>query len=386
MAIAKTVDNNLLLNAWQRVVDENEYSFNQVAGKGAPLNKNCDVYIQSDRETIARALDQSLKKIARVLRYWPRPKWFQGTLHLGAGVPTRFEYLQTNTTEEGGSWKLIEFGQRATTLIDDNATVTYSDSGYGVNDTATISVATSVTNPDEIQIFFRTADGAPGAADPRYQIEPARVSISGGVATIVASRWLFVKPNTIWDVPWVVGDPNNRERNKADSANTSSNFVTDVDVYRVYNDTTTQLELLDTNNDVLDTFTAEIVDDELGGFTFTRDCWDSWRCYCHHPTRLRVSYRAGQPLVNGYMDAELEDAIVRLANVLMPVELCTFQAPTKNRWENDRNPMVQQNISVLTPADLKNGFGSTLAGAVYAWRTAVDRSIASGGKITMRMR
>lgn len=380
------VENNLLLNTWPRVMNENIWTFNQIAGEGAPLNENCDVYIQPERDQIARALDGSLKKIARLLKYWPRPKWFQNTIPFGGGLPMRNQWLQTLTPEADGSWKLIEFGKRATTLIQAGAPVTYSDvGGYGINNTATITVpAGALTNTDEIQVFFQVADGANAAASPRFQIEPAQVTLTAGNFIITIDRSLMVKPS-VWATPYVVTDPNRNERNIVDNANASTGFVTAVDVYRVYNDTTTQLEVLDWNNAVLDTFTGVVVDGELGLFSFTRECEAALWCYCNRPVRVRVNYRAGLPLLDGYMDSELEEAIIRLANVLMPVELCTFCAPTKNAWEQDRRPAVRDQVSILSPEAVHNTFGYVSYGAVYAYRTAVDRATATGGKITRRV-
>lgn len=353
-----------------------------------PLNANCEVYLQpSEREPIARALGSSYQKIARLLNYTPSPDWFSNTLSFGKGIPSRWEYFQTSTPKENGSWKLQDFGQRGATVILAAAPIVYSDvGGYGVNNTATITAPTTVTNPDEIQVFFQVSDGSPNVADSRYQIEPVIVTIAGGIATITADRSLFIKPS-VWATPYLVTDPNNQTPNAADNANASLDFITAVDVYRVFNDTTTQLEVLDWNNAVIGTFAGVIVNSELGIFTFTNDCWD-WilGCCCNRPVRLRVNYYAGLPLVNGYMDNELEDAIVRLANTLMPTALCPFCEATKNRWEQDRNPSVRDRIAIITQQAAQNTFGLTSYGAVFAYQTAIDRRIVSGGKITTSLR
>lgn len=390
MAISPYLKNNKLLNAWPRVMQESIGTFNQIAGKGMPLNANCSVYIQpTEREPIARALNASYNKIARLLAYAPRPDWFSDTFTFGNGIPTRAEYFQTKSVENGGSWMLQTFGKRATTLLQAAAPITYSDvGGYGVNNTATITVpAGALTNTDEIQIFFQVSDGAPGVADERYQIEPAIVTLTGGNFVITADRSLFIKPS-VWATPYKVSDPNNQDINAADNANASTDFITAVDVYRVYNDTTTQLEVLDWNNAVIGTFNGVIVEDgQLGLFGFERSCWnDLLGCCCNRPVRLRVNYYAGLPLVNGYMDAEIEDAIVRLANVLMPTALCPFCEATKNRWEQDRNPSVRDRIAIITQQAAQNAFGYTSYGAIYAYQTAVDMRITSGGSITTHLR
>lgn len=380
MAISKQVQNNNLLNAWARVMNEFPFTFNQALGAGAPLTNNCNVYIQPEREDIARALDAAIKKMARVLHFWPRPQWFGDTLPLG-NRSIWGQIWQTQT-----SWKLIELGQRAATLIEGDAPVVFSKSPAGavIDNLATITVATTITDPAEIQVFFRSADGAPGDGDARYQIEPITVEISGGVATITADRALFVRPDTIWDVPFKLDDPNFTERNYANTGGTTG-FVEFVDVYRVYSDTNAQIEILDRNNAVLDTFGGTIYDAELGMFQLSESCC-SFVQSCGYAQRVRVHYRAGEALTYGLMDSELEDAIIRLANVLMPNELCSFCQRANDRFNQDRSPMVEQNVAILTANDVKNEFGSVLQGAVWAWKVATDRALAGGGKLTRNYR
>lgn len=379
MAISKQVENNNLLNAWPRVMNEMPFIFNQATGSGAPLTKNCHVYIQPEREDIARALDASIKKMARVLHYWPRPKWFVDTLP----ISRTSVWGQIWKTQSG---KLIEFGQRGATLIEADTTVTYSKSPAGAtaDNLATITVPTSVTDPAEIQLFFRVVDGAPEAGDLRYQIEPIQVSISGGQATITADRALFVKPNTIWDVPFQLDDPNFTTRNYANTGQ-STDFVEKVDVYRVFNDPTTQIEVLDGNNVSLGAYDAVIVDATLGLFEFSQSCC-SFIQSCGYAARVRVNYRAGEALTYGQMDSEFEDAIIRLSSVLMPNELCAFCTRAKDRWEQDRSPLIVENTAVLTANDVNNEFGSVLQGAVWAYRVALDRAIQTGGKLTRNWR
>lgn len=389
MAISTYLKNHLLLNRYPFVMGERIPTFNQIAGRGAPLNANCDVYVLPDRNDIQRALNSSYDKISRLLGYVPRPEWFQNTFTFGKGIPTRFEYFQTKSADNGGSWMLQDFGQRAVTLIQAAAPIVYSDQGgYGVDNTATITVpAGALTDTDEIQIFFTVTDGAPGVADERYQIEPATVTLSGGNFIITADRSLFVKLS-IWATPYVVTDPNQLERNAADNATGSPDFITTVDVYRVYNDNTIQIEVLDWNSTLITTVDGVIIEDgQLGLFSIHNDCWNEiLGCCCQRPVRLRVSYLAGQPLVNGFMDSELEEAIIRLANTLMPTALCAFCEATKNRWEQDRNPSVRDRMAIITQQAAQNYFGLTSYGAVYAYQTAIDRRIVAGGSITSHLR
>lgn len=383
MAISKQVENNNLLNAWARVMNEQTFVFNQAQGDGAPLNNNCDVYIQAEREDIARALDAAIQKMARVLRFWPRPKWFSDTINLGSND------VWNQIWKPPSSGKIIELGQRATTLILADAAITYSKSPAGaiIDNLATIGpIATSVTDPDEIQLFFRQADGAPGGGDPRYQIEPITVSISGGAATITADRALFVKPDTIWDVPFQLSDPNFTERNYADTGS-ATDFVTMVDVYRVYNDTTTPVDILDRNNDVLGSFDGKIWDARVGLIQLSDTCCQ-FISSCRPAQKARIHYRAGEALVYGLMDSELEEACVRLANTLMPDPLCSFRNRTQDRWKQDREaPVDQSGNAIVAEGIMNNGFGNFMRGTVWAWNVATDRAInRTSGKLTRNWR
>ncbi len=120
MAISKYVPVYGLLNAWQRINREDVWHFGQCAGQGAPLG-DCTVYIQEDRESIADALNEAFNLFTTYLGYYPRPTWSEQTIRLGGGVPYQLQRLKA---EHG---YLIEFGQRATSLIQANVAVTYSD-------------------------------------------------------------------------------------------------------------------------------------------------------------------------------------------------------------------------------------------------------------------
>lgn len=377
MAISEYVPVYNLLNAWQRINQESIWRFNQAAGTGAPLGE-CPVYIQDDREQIAEALNDAWQLFTTYLGYYPSPVWTSETIRLGGGRPYQLQRLAAKVGY------LVEFGQRATSLIQASAAVTYSDTDNdGVDDTATITVASTV-DVDEVQIFFRTADGAPGAADERYQIEPVSVTASGGNISIRGHRALFVKPSTIWNIPYTPTDPNFRTRNYADTAS-ATGFLTSVDVYRVYNDTTVTGQLIsdpiwtqgtDLDGNILTSADVRITDAERGRFEVRTDC--SAVLNCVGPLEaVRVYYRAGYPLVNGQMDNQLLRGIIRLANANMYRKLCTFCPETADIWEQDRTPAGAAENPVAT-RHANNPFG-LMKGQVAAWLTVLARTQPSGG-------
>lgn len=372
MAISENYETHYLLNAWQRLNQENIWHFNQCAGNGAPLSE-CGVYLQSDREQITESLLDAWDKVTTYLGYFPQPTWTVEDIPFGGGSPWQ---LQTLRLKYG---HFIEWGQRAATLIQAGAAITYSDAdGDGVDDTATMTVNGVTATAEEIQIFFRTADGAPGAGDARYQIEPVKVSVAGGVATITGHRALFVKPDTIWDVPYNPSDPNYRTRNYADTA-LATGFVTAVDVYRVYNDSTVQAQILSDpllgwdmsspGTTVVDAALARIVNAKAGIFQARFDCG---QCGPPYPQYARVYYRSGLPLANGQPDIGILRAIIRLANANMYRKLCTFCPETAEIWNQDREQ------ETIAQRHVGNPFG-TLRGQVAAWITVLSRAQVKGG-------
>lgn len=388
MAISKQYPTFALLNRWQTVLDVNEWHFNQIAGQGAPfVGDNCtQVWIQPEREHVARALHNAVKKMKDAMGFYPRPVYLSERIPFGRGTPWQLQRLQT----KWGNRKLIEFGQRAASVISAGATVTYSDSdGDGVPDLATITVSSGVST-DEVALFFRTADGATSAAHELWEITPITVTQSGGTTTITAPRAYFVKPSTIWNIPRQSSDPNGLEKN-AGGTMQSGDFVTAVDVYRVYTDTTTPLQVYgdpiytqstSLSQNLATTGVARIVDADLGLFEArVENC----ACIDHHIQGVQVYYKAGQALEYTHMQSEMEEACIRLANTLMPQQVSTLCDVTWNMWAEDRQSMKVDNMVILQERDTGNPFGLK-QGQVAAWHVARQYKLASGGKLTKAMR
>lgn len=127
--------------------------------------------------------------------------------------------------------KLLRAGRRATEEIELGATVVYSDEDSDdIFETATITVATTVTDPNEIRLF-RDGENAHPSWEYRW---PRSISISGGTATIVIDSWHLVDPSL---QNWAPSISNSVEGIRVDTGD-ASKFVSTVDVYRVYTDTT----------------------------------------------------------------------------------------------------------------------------------------------------
>jgi hypothetical protein len=381
MAVS-TVPTLKFLNAWARVMLEDTWRFNQVQGNGVPRNTQADAFIQPDRDEVARALNDAVYRIIDYLEYFPRPTYITDEIiPLGWGSPYQFQTLETRYKH------LIEFGSRATTLIDDDVSVVYSANIAGKPiDKATITVTTDV-DVSEIQVFFRTADGAPAAADELYEIEPLKVTRTNATTVeITGHRALFVRPDTIWDVPYTFDDGNLTQRHYADIEQ-SADFVTKVDVYRVYTTTTSAVQLVsdgylyDCGSPSTNTYTAagaRIVNPRLGIFQVRAS-----DCGCGKPFEsVKANYKAGLALVRGQVDTVLEEAIVRFANTFFGQKPTDMTNRVNEKWTYDRDFMEQNG---LQPGDAKNPFGIQ-RGAIFAWRTIMNPRfmIGKGGKLTAR--
>lgn len=307
-----------LLNRWPIVMHEIAWRFNQISGAGVRqvANSQNQVYIQYERDYIAQTLLDAAVQASEYLGYPPAPMWIEDEIVTidsdciwsGQTLSTRFGYVQA-------------FGKRAASLIASNVNVSYSASDGGVLDTATLATVSGVTNiaEDEIQVFFRTADGAVSAGSEYWQIDGLTIAKSGDTAVISGPRWLFVHPTTVWAKEYKsTTDLENWTKFEGDVA-TAAHFVTQVDVYRVYADASSAAQLI-LNPQIATTtpvnVTADIANAEQGYFTLRTGTGQSDPEA--QPRQVRVSYKAGLPLVSGKMDAQLERAIVGYANTLMP--------------------------------------------------------------------
>lgn len=378
----------VLLHLWQEAMLESVWHFNQIVGDDAPLNEPCPVYVQPNRDMLARGLYGAYARVRNGLSYDPIPMWHSEKVRFGGGSPWVFQSLRLK-------WlKIKAFGTRATTLIQAGAVVTYSksDPALTVNDLATISVTlpAGVTNADEVQVFFRVADGAPFTADARWQIVPLDVSISGGNATITGHRSLFVQPS-IWKTPFI--GINQVTRNEAVTSD-ASDFVTLVDVYRVYPDATSAVTL---QSDPLSAWCCNA--QSTPGVTATqagvgwieqedeslfRVRLDPAACLNVYPQMVHVNYVAGEDWQYGQMDNDLAKAIVHLANTYLPQVPCEVCNQANASFQEDVNVKIQRagKGGAYVESD-PSPFG-TQVGAHRAWQIVKDRRITRGGKMTSR--
>lgn len=318
------------------------------------------------REEIAQAIADAEDMWARETGFYTGPKYIaseftplkmNGVWLLKPTVQTQYGYIQS-------------VGTLTRTAILPGAAVVYSDiDGDGYTETATIVVATTVTNEAEIKLYY------PGTED---EIRPISVSIVAGVATITCRRELLY----LNDLVTVL---NPRSFDGADD----TNFLATVDVYRVYIDPSDQgllkwLEPLCSACGGLgcyactsstQTICTNILDKRVGLLSVTAATWDvdhfdSVECTeSRNPDQIYVNY------LSGWQSNEFDNAISRLAISQLDRPLCSCDhiKAFAGHWSEDlalRQSSSSGSVSFgFSPKSFENPFGTT-RGALYAWKIA----------------
>lgn len=188
------------------------------------------------RESIAEAIADAEREIAEFLGYWPAPVFIEKEMHSypqhyrpewmdsGRRIDARYKSIKAR-------WgRVIQAGQRGTTHIGNVTTggggLAYSDDdGDSFNELVTVSIATTLTDPNEIKVYFPGND-----ADPLWEIRPAlSKSISGGTFTAKYNVWQFILPAKWEEYPTPDGLA-------ALDLTDTANLLTSAEVHREYPD------------------------------------------------------------------------------------------------------------------------------------------------------
>lgn len=391
----------LPLNSWATLMGIDLYSFNQI-GLGFPegaqigIGADCQsVLYQSEyqyhgisRDEIAKAIAASEDMLAKRLGFYPAPKFIVNEKHQypqsrspyafgkGAwgtsilwGVPQYPTPALPSVQLQFG--KVLGSGVFGRTLIG-TAAVTISDQDNdGIDDTFTATIATTVTDTDEIAAYFVPTDRVPqnNPVSETWRLRPLTVTISGGNATIVGHSTLLVLPNLQTIVnpqPLDVTDP--------------LIYAGSIEVYRVYLDTSNQgtayweqIPCTDTTIPPCDLQTQAICIGDRNsdrGQVFASfpdaNCCVNWRA----PDKVTINYVSGFPLVNGDVDSDFARMIAYLSSGWLPNQRCGCERSDRiiSFWRQDLKQSTPEGIppQPFTDHQLRSPFGFT-RGALYAW-------------------
>lgn len=375
--------------------------FNQMKGAKAPVVTGCDnggIWDQPARDALAWSMAQAEEMIAEYLHFWPSPKFITDE-EIAFELPgIRGDWGRAEVETE---WKHIEcFGTEQLTLVQAGASVIYTNSNnnpLGRENLATISSTglyidelAACDDKCEVAVFFREADGAEDSADCRWEIKPIKVDIDGDTMSITADSALFVKPE-LWDLTEMDAAGSNDDEAWIIDFDTA-NLVSQVDVYcRTCNLQSPVTLYWDGVCDCTgvcqhktQTACAYRTDRKRGFFVPRASTWNGTTniyavpTYCFPPESVRVNYRAGLPLTKSCrMNANMERAIVKLTNALLPEPPCGFCGDVAVRiWQDDRTP-----IDPLTPEAASMPWDIYKRGALEAWRIVKLFSMGVGGKV-----
>jgi hypothetical protein len=187
------------------------------------------------RDELALAIYNAEMDIRNVLGYAVAPEYYAGEKQTYPKFYRKNANFVTGLNPRGAGksvitrfGKVLSSGRRVSTALANDHSVTFSDEdGDGWSELATIQLTTDI-DPSEIFIYFAGKNG-----DRSWEIRPVKTkTVSSGTITITADSWLFINP-ALWEHRPTTTDPSPID------VTTTSNFVTMVDLYRVYIDTTT---------------------------------------------------------------------------------------------------------------------------------------------------
>lgn len=386
----------LPIDRWAQIIGLNPLHFNQLTSASLLPGTVCgDVFFQyswqhSDRlgrDDIAMAIQAAELEIAAEVGYNLIPDWI---------AEERLEYPQPSFPEAFGAWgvnvrgmmksvelrraHVISGGVKTKSLIQAGAAIVRSDPDVDqYQELCTVTIPTSVTDINEIRAYYPAKSGADG-----WEIRPITVTISGGNATITFKIWQVVAANQL--------DAINAEPLDAHVAN---NFETTVDIYRVYNDPSTQVQFMWENSDlnccgtcVACQFSTQagcfhLRDPRLGLAVPNPGTWVSadqaftaleWSA-CREPDQVRFWYYSGiqdmsLPRPKVQMSAYWEYAIAYFAASKLdrPVCGCSNVQQFIDKWRRDAVfSNEEEGAMQLTQDQAGNRMGTSL-GALYAWR------------------
>ncbi len=410
----------LPLDSWRHIIGFMPWHFWQLSNSTqVPITSSCSDVMRkyawqnadaSARENVIEAIETAEERLREELNYWPAPKYVEETLswnhyyqaalsnYSRAGVDGRWQGLALS------SGYLQAIGTERLTVISAAAAVTYSDiDNDGLDDTFTVSAATTVTDANKIAAYFAAADRFDGTdAGDAWRVRPVQVSISGGTVTVKGKRWLVVKP-VLYEGIASGGDDGTIDPDD------DANFVTTLAIYERTTDpagttaATSQATFIWESNpypwwgtccgSTGDSSTdpaalaegvarANIRDSRLGivgigssTYNATAGTWATidWSG-CHPPDRVTIRYLAGYPLdASGQMDSKFRTIVARVAAAEMPRPIC--EDGNGNRalyhWQFDlaraKGQLDEQ--YQISQSDLDNPWG-TRRGHVYAWKQA----------------
>jgi len=345
MAVSRT-PTLLSIDEWAQNLQISPWDVNQFRYTGSKTAQCSDVMYQYgwqkdhlSREEIGQAIADAEKMIADELMYWPAPHYEvdEAVMYPRPHQRELFGYAGTPRGEwktAGAHWhKFISGGVLNHTLIGSISgvdLVKLDRDADGVFETFTATITNAligtITDWNEVALYFQLADRHDEPLDETWRIRPVKVAITGNTAVITGHRTLLSKPTPQWGIGASELD-----------AKDDANYVTVVDCYRTFTDTTATEALpyqgvakwgvipgctTDGCQFAIHHLCLGESFSEQGQIApdFGNAC--DWPFPDREPDRLSINYVSGVPLVNGRMNKHMSDIVTYLSVSLLANEKC----------------------------------------------------------------
>lgn len=344
------------LPRYAKIMNYDEASFWGVVYTNQHWMGCAPLWTEGDRMRVAMALGEAQQQVEQVLGYPLCPTWIAGTVDEEYHNDNR--WVDQQPLKSGRLLtrypRVIAPGVRATSLIASGTAVALGEKVGVIG-----PLPTDANSVSEIYVYY---------PDSNRRIIPSKITLTGGDVTIEVPRFRMVVPN-------LLNTPEGGIMYENDDA-----FLETVDVWRVYNDPTTQAVLVapgcgntfctrgcgdctrsacinvrDSNVGIVDLLPADYIAESTTWKARTL-CSGRWQV-------ARLNYLAGMR----YLNLEAESAIVHLAHSKMWGAPCSCDYLVKI-WEADR--AVPR---VLTRERINCPFGQS-EGAWIAYRWARNQA------------
>jgi hypothetical protein len=397
----------LPLDRWAEIIGIHPLHFNGLTLDSLPQDTICGmVWFQhswqhADRvghEDLAIAIQQAEQQIAAEVGYNLLPDWTKEE-RIPYALPVQPGVYNLNGLNPRGMLNSVELkrghvisgGLKTKSVISAGESYVRTDADSdGFAETCTVTVATTITDANEIALFYPAKNG-----EDAWEIRPIKVSFSGGNAIITFNVWLISAANqmSVFDAEPL-------------DADLDASFESTVDVYRVYNDPSTQVQFMWENGSPLScccgTSTClacqfgtqagcfHLREPRIGIAVPAPGSWDSdndrfnaaeWGG-CRGPDQARFWYYSGFEDKNltrskVEMASYWEYAVAFYAASLLDRSVCGCSNVQEfiDKWRMDVSMNEFEGTTVtVTPELLMNKLGTTV-GAIYAWKRVQQNGV-----------
>lgn len=365
----------LPLDEWAREMGIDPWHFNGITHASCATESCGGVWYQHDwqsprlsRENLARIIKDAENAIATYVGYNLLPEWDQAMV-----VPPRYhdpEY-RSNVTTRGTPKSVrlpksyvVEGGIRAQEEIELGATVSFVDKdGDGFDEIGQITV-TSTAGLNEIRVYFPDKNG-----EDAWEIRPLTFTTHVSPFTIEIPVYMLLNPELTETLCVDDGGV---------AYDTADIYTEELDVYRVYNDTSQQADLIYDptylcGDDVCTTVS-------YARCVYPTDAKNGYVVYnaalAEEPDRAMIYY------TSGYMDRSIrrpfvdispywKPVVARYASSLIDREVVCCggdQSQIISDWRIKLDERTQEKAYATTDSILENLFGTPTRGAWWAYQ------------------